>query len=191
MDELAIMHPEIIRFPVERVRRPSYTLLREVAPGRHEMESLAEAFQFEPVEIGYRDEIDRMIADQIAAAAIPTLKDEWREVLSRLAGQAVKRAVIACGRVRTAWDTCYAASLQANEARDQGRPHAAALQARADGLAEQAARASLTAYRMSEAAEGISRAIRFALHGQAWEPRDHHQDATALFQLGQRSQPGR
>jgi hypothetical protein len=170
----------VVRFPLERCERPTLELLREIAPDIRQVLNLAEVFGIDPPATDLRERTDAATAEHIAnhvPADLPARED----VLRAMQGEAVNRAVAAVRAAHDVWSAEGDAQRLVLEAQNDPSFQTAPLTERADHLAEQAAVLTLEARARSEEAEGVARAVGFALRGEAWTPRNVTADAMALF----------
>jgi hypothetical protein len=161
----------VIRFPVELRALSTLELLRDIAPDVREVLNLVEAFGMEVPMLDLRERADAATAEYIGNQ-VPTHGQERDGMLRVLQDEAVAPAVAAA---RAAHD----ASVEAAEAQ-QVLLHAQMaehfwidpLRERAERLTERAALLLVEAHVRSEEAEGAVRAVRLALRGEPWTPRD-------------------
>ena len=161
----------VVRFPVERRARPTLELLRDIAPDVREVLNLGEAFGMEAPVPDLRERADAATAEYIGNQ-VPAHGQERDGMLRALQAEAVARAVAAAR-------AAHGASLEATEAQQvllhaqtDGRFWIDPLRERAERLTERAAVLLIEAHVRSEEAEGAARAVRLALRGEAWSPRD-------------------
>jgi hypothetical protein len=170
----------VFRFPLERCERPTLDLLREIAPDVRQVLNLAEVFGIDPPVTDLRERTDAATAEHIAnhvPADLPARDD----VLRGMQAEVVTSAVAAVRAARDAWSAEGVAQQSVLDAQNGASFQLWPLKMRADHLAEQAAVLTLEARALSEQAEGVARAVGFALRDEPWTPRNVAAEAMTLF----------
>jgi hypothetical protein len=173
----------VIRFPVERRARPTLDLLREIVPDSREVGCAIEAFGLNDPTVGLRDAIDASTAEHILNHVPPEPGDARRAALDALLSPLITQAVTAC---RNAHDAAVAAGEAQQlllRAQTEGGFWLEPIEERSNKLTQRAVELLIEAYRSSEEAEGVSRAVEIARRGEAWAPMNRRGDVEELFGL--------
>ena len=172
---------EIIRFPSERVARPTMDVLYEVAPDVRHVSLVAEAFGLDEPDSSIRDEADRAMAERIARMELPTEKAERRAVLMVLLKPLIARATDLCRQASEAARRSDEAAEKLVTAEIAGGHWMKPLEDASDARAFESAHALVDAYVASQEAYGADRAIGLAIRGEAWTPVDPDKDFEILL----------
>jgi hypothetical protein len=181
----------VIRFPVERDGRPSLALLREIAPDSRDVFYTVDAFKIAPPVHGLRDSADRETAEYILNQVDDQPGPRRRQELDGLLAPLVAKAVRLCqewSRMQREIDLAYLNYEKARDRNDQASQlwmevYEAKIMASVHLLIE--------AYEASERAEGVARAVAYAMRGDPWEPFDHRKAMEELCSLQIASKLGR
>ncbi len=185
--ELVAGTTNVVRFPLERRAAPTMELVRAIAPDVREVLNIADSFGLALPEGDVRQASDRMMAEHIAQNVRPEPGAERRAALEALLAPMVAGAVAACRDAADAAQAATEAQQRVVEAQSRGGYWLPPLEERAESLTVGAARLMVEAHLRSEETEGAHRAVRLALHGEAWAPFDLQAEAEALFFGGRRS----
>ena len=173
----------VVRFPVERRRRPTLDLLREIAPDPRDVDLLIETFSIDCPANEVRAAADRAMAEYILNHVDREPGQARAQTLQLLLTPIIEQAVEACRTAHEAAAAATAACEVIESARAEGRYWLAPLEARADDRTREAARLLVEAYVASEEAEGAARAVGLAGRGEEWRPFDVRAETAALFGL--------
>jgi hypothetical protein len=161
----------VVRFPIERRAPPTLALLREIAPDRRMVLSIAVAFDLDVPPRDLRRRADAATAARILnhpAGAGGTLAG----VLDDLLDPVIARAIAAC---RAAHGLSVAAATARQvllDAQTASHVWTRPQLERAETLTYQAAALLIEAHARVEEAEGVARAVGLARRGEAWAPQD-------------------
>jgi len=160
--------------------KPTFGLLLNLAPDYAQACLVAEAFGLEQPSHELRDEADRDMAEIISKCDLPEPGVERKSVLARFLKPLVDAAISACQK----WKSAEAASDAATGKLIYAQTHAGywllPLEERSDFLAEESARALISAYGAYSNALGASRAIELAGAGIEWTAFDAKEEMIAL-----------
>jgi hypothetical protein len=170
----------VVRFPAERLARPSLSLLREVKPDFDAVYERAAAFALEFPWREARGDADVEMAEYILNNVAPEPGSLRREALDDLLGEVISRAVTASYQWRRAEERLHGLEASGSGLK-WNEQWAVELAGEANEAGEVVVRLMIAAYTASEVAEGAGRAIGLAAAGEKWEPRDLHKEADELF----------
>ena len=179
--EFMPIHPNVVRFPLERRVAPSLSLVRQIAPDPREVAVVAEVFGLPPVTTAWRQDADAAMAARLRRQTLPVEPEARRLALGRLLRPLVVRAVQACVRAEQVLGAAVEAQQRHLETEQAGFLYARSLRVAADAWAVAGVHAFVAAFRRSEEAEGAARAIGLARRGEVWRPSDRQAEAEELF----------
>lgn len=172
----------VIRFPVERVARPTEDLLRSLAPDCREVSLVAEAFGLDMTPIDVRHEADSAMAERIAmTTSWPDDAKAKRAALREMLKPLIERAIRLCLEAHEAAKRSDEAAGKFVTAQLAGGYWLQPLEDSSDARAFEWASSLIDAYAASEEALGAARAVGMAICGEAWRPFDAHEEAEILF----------
>lgn len=162
----------VVRFPIEHRMHPTLDLLRELAPDVRQVLQRAETFGLPVPDAMLRHAVDRETAGHILNHVRAEPGPERRLALKALLASAVAPAVAACRVADEAGEAAQAARQRFVAMTAAGHHDAPAQEVDADRLALDAATRLLEAHLRCEEAEGVARAVGFALRNESWVPFD-------------------
>jgi hypothetical protein len=155
----------VVLFPVERMRAPSFDEMRDLAPDIWIVLDLAETFRLPSPARDLRDRSDAAMAHFIREYGpfSPAM-------LNGMQANCV-RGAIATARQAHAADRLARAALAAIDDDHIDHVQRRQFEDHADDLLRQAAVLTLRAHERAEEAEGVTRAVAIARRGETWTPR--------------------
>lgn len=171
----------VVRFPIEERGRPTLELMRMLSPDVRTLDLLAEGYGLELPPLDFRDRVDAEAAAHIADHIDPDPGERRSEQLRLLLDALVVAAVEAGRASRRAWAVVGEGRRQVTKARREGGSWVQGLEEQLNGYEVKAAKSSVEAHVRAEEAEGVARAVQFALAGETWTPRDVAADMDALM----------
>ncbi len=178
----------VYRFPVELRAKPSVVLLLNIAPDFERVSYVAESFGLEAPPYDLRDEAGQEMAEIISKMRLPDIGLERKALLTGLLNPLLDAAIKACRTSEKAEADSVAATEKLVLAERDGGYWLEPLAERSDYLAEEAARALVSAYAVYSKALGAARAVDLACAGIEWKPFDAKEEMSAL--LEKRCLPG-
>ena len=173
----------VVRFPFE-LRETSLLTLGDVEPDLREIDLIAEAFGLDVPDLDLAEQAEIEAVKMLKTVQVPEDANARRKVLRRMEREALRSAIVASREARRAIKSSDEMQARAVAARNAGDGSAGFF----DTLAEDAARTSamwiLSAFCLAQKARGVSRAIGFALRGEAWAPFDIQAETEWLIASG-------
>jgi hypothetical protein len=161
----------VVRFPVERLARPTVVLLREIAPDVRDVLALAEHYGIEPPDPHLRAQSNLATAEWILNQVPPTWP-EHSAMLAQCLDVALRAAIAACHEAQETDLQLRDAQQALTRAEIPGGYWMAPLREQVEALAERVAVSLITAHARAEEAEGVARAVGLAQRRVAWTPRN-------------------
>jgi hypothetical protein len=170
----------VIRFPIERRRRPLMHALHAVTPDAREVGNILDSMRLPPIGDA-RAEADKAAAGVIAKSEWPEAEDQRRAALDDMLKTYVDRAIATCGLASDAEAEAAAAIDAARMATYyHSSPNAPVLEKKADRIIYKAAWLTVQAFIQCEAAQGVARAVDYAKRREPWSERTVQQDTDWL-----------